>query len=109
VSLSGCSKFKEANGNSMNTMLGQYRRREEGLQDLSLHEYFHLKKNKEKLRSNTKEIIPHFVGGSGQPVFPVSQSYARTVLLVYKPWSNKNPLPKEDCYIATFNDFLNGR
>jgi len=107
VSLSGCSKFKEANGNSMNTMLGQYRRREEGLQDLSLHEYFHLKKNKEKLRSNTKEIIPHFVGGSGQPVFPVSQSYARTVLLVYKPWSNKNPLPKEDCYIATFNDFLN--
>jgi hypothetical protein len=31
VSLSGCSKFKEVNGNSMNTMLGQYRRREEGL------------------------------------------------------------------------------
>ena len=107
VSLSGCSKFKEASGSSsVNTMLGQYRRRDDRLQDLSLHEFFHLKKNKEKKRINSKEIIPHFVGGSGQPVYPVTPSYARTVLHVYKPWSNKLPVPKEDWYINAFHEFL---
>ena len=35
-------------------------------------------------------IIP--TGLNGNPVFPVSSSYARTVLLLHKPWSKSNPL-----------------
>ena len=35
-------------------------------------------------------IIP--TGLNGNPVFPVSSSYARTVLLLHKPWSKTDPL-----------------
>jgi len=35
-------------------------------------------------------IIP--TGLNGNPVFPVSSLYARTVLLLHKPWSKTDPL-----------------
>jgi len=107
VSLSGCTKFKEANNaTTVNTILAKYRRREEDMEDLSLQQFFHAIKNGDKSGNTSRTYIPHFVGGSGQPKFPVTQSYARTVLLVHKPWSIRNPLPKDENFIEMFNNFL---
>ena len=67
VSLSGCTKFKEANNaKSVNTVLANCRRREEDMEELSLHQLFHATKNKDKHGNTSKTFIPHFVGGSGQ-------------------------------------------
>ena len=108
VSLSGQTKFGKGNdgdGYSTNTLPSRYRKREKPEElGLSLHQYFHKTKNNTNSR---KEFIPHYVGGSGQPVFPVTDSYARSELLKHKPWSAKNPMPTNANWIAMFEEFRN--
>ena len=108
VSLSGQTKFGKGNdgdGYSTNTLPSRYRKRGKPEElGLSLHQYFHKTKNN---TNNRKEFIPHYVGGSGQPVFPVTDSYARSELLKHKPWSAKNPMPTNANWIAMFEEFRN--
>ena len=108
VSLSGQTKFGKGNdgdGYSTNTLPSRYRKREKPEElGLSLHQYFHKTKNN---TNNRKEFIPHYVGGSGQPVFPVTDSYARSELLKHKPWSAKNPMPANANWTVMFEEFRN--
>jgi len=62
VSLSGYTKLCDDSYNLAKTFLSKYKRRTEFL-DYSLHQYFHVMKNKNKYQC--KEIMPHYVGGSG--------------------------------------------
>ena len=55
-----------------------------------------------------KEVVPHYVGGSGQLKYAVTQSYARATLNQHYPWSKTNPLPSDDNFIPMFNDFIQG-
>ena len=48
--------------------------------------------------------IPNFVGVYGTPVFPVTESYAKHVLIVYKPWRT---YPRLEKWIPAFNNFIN--
>lgn len=81
-------------------MLDAYTNRDLHLyRNKSLHEYFDIHR---KL-TNKKPAIPHYVGVSGYPCFPVSQSYARHVLIVYKPWTTYPPTGNN---IPDFNDFI---
>ena len=50
--------------------------------------------------------IPNFVGVCGRPVYPVTEPYAKHVLIVYKPW-RKYPSGKKTNWIAEFNKFIN--
>jgi hypothetical protein len=103
VSLSGYTKLHSDGMNQTSTILSRYKNRA-GYENLSLHQYFHMIKN--GTSRSRKEIIPHYVGGSGQPCFPVSQSYARTELMKHMPWSSNKQLPPEDDMIATFQHFI---
>ncbi len=103
VSLSGYTKLSDGIYNGSKTLLTKYRNRTDGLQQ-SLHEFFHLVKNKSSRQG--REYVPHYVGGSGQPIFPISENYARIELTKHKPWSINEPLPLSEDMINIFEGFL---
>ena len=70
---------------------------------LSLREFFHIRKNLDPRTRKKKEIIPHSVGVSGLPAFPVTKSYARHTLIVYKAWTT---YPNKGEWITEFNEFI---
>ena len=105
VSISGTTRCSgEGDGYSTNTILSRYSKREKPEElELSLHQFYHKTKNKNNSR---REFIPHYVGGKGQPVFPINNKYARSEIVKHKPWSSKNPLPTNPDWVAMFEDFL---
>jgi hypothetical protein len=104
VSLSGYTKITDGSSNQYKTFLSRYKNKTE-LLDHSLHEYFH------KIKNNTagqkREIVPHYVGGSGQPKYPVTENYARIELLKHRPWKTTLPQPTTENKIQQFKTFLN--
>ena len=107
VSLSGANKLQIQGELTSETFLSQYCNRKECL-DMSLHAYYHYCKNiKGRKNDGQKITIPHYVGGSSQPKFPISQSYARSIIMIHKPWSKNDPLPQDHDFIDVFNDFIN--
>ena len=105
VSISGSYKLsKEGEGNA-GSFLQSYARRKANL-DLSLDDYFHVWKSKQRRQKNAPKVIPHYVGGSSYPVYPASLSYARSVLLIHKPWHRKfETNVTRDC-LKDFNEFI---
>jgi len=103
VSLSGYTKLSDGIYNGSKTLLTKYRNRTDSLQQ-SLHEFFHLVKNKSSRQG--REYVPHYNGGSGQPIFPISENYARIELTKHKPWSINEPLPLSEDMINIFEGFL---
>ena len=99
------AKFQEGES-SGTTFVKKYKNREEQFQSMSLHQYFMKEKNTDGGKKTFKEVVPHYVGGSGQPKYPVNQRYARATLIQHYPWSKRNPLPPEEDYIPMFNDFI---
>jgi len=86
VSLSGYTKLSsDGNYNTSKTLLTKYKNRTIDLH-LSLHDFFHKIKNQSPKKG--REYVPHYVGGSGQPVYPVTENYARIELMKHKPWSS---------------------
>jgi hypothetical protein len=53
-----------------------------------------------------KEYIPHYVGGSGQPIYSISNSYALVELLKHKPWNKNMRICNDEDSISTFEQFL---
>jgi hypothetical protein len=70
-------------------------------QHLSLHEYFFVFREEIHKRP---PAIPHYVGVNGYPCFPVTEGYARHVLICYKPWTI---YPENKQWIKDFQDFIN--
>jgi hypothetical protein len=103
VSLSGYTKLCDDSYNLAKTFLSKYKRRTEFL-DYSLHQYFHVMKNKNKYQC--KEIIPHYVGGSGQPTHPITMNYARIELMKHRPWSSSLDILDHNSIIEEFQNFL---
>ena len=97
VSVSGYAKVSTKQSTSL---VAQYRNRSSSKADMSLHEYFfdiHSKSN--------EEHVPHYVGSSTTPRHPITEAYARAMLIIHKPWigtSRTNPGSK----INEFSQFL---
>ena len=105
VSISCSKALRQADDRSTNkTFLISYKERVPFLEDLSMHEFFHYTKNTPSLLQSRKFLVPHFVGVSGTPKFPVTESYAKHTLIVYRPWRK---YPKSQNWIAEFNNFIN--
>lgn len=106
ISLSGAIRVNNGVNNNYTTFLSRYNTRSEHLEK-SLHEYFHLVKNGKG--GNQKEFVPHYVGGGGQPTYPISLNYARVELLKHRPWSKYYPLPTltDDNTLNIFEEFRN--
>jgi hypothetical protein len=62
---------------------------------LTLDEFYFLTK---------KNTIPHYVGGNSTPIFPPTKAYARSVLLLHKPWINQ--FDETQDFIQASNDFI---
>ena len=104
VSLSGYAKLSsDGNYNTSKTLLTKYKNRTIDLH-LSLHDFFHKIKNQSPKKG--REYVPHYVGGSGQPVYPVTENYARIELMKHKPWSSANDLPPLTNVIDEFERFI---
>ena len=100
VSISGYNKIRKGKSSDF---VSQYSRRKKEFHDLSLYQYF---QKVEHERNESITCIPHFVGGSGQPTYPVTQNYARTVLLIHSPWNEKDrPNPHQN-WVSVFNEFI---
>jgi hypothetical protein len=107
VSLSGVVRVTNGTNSTYKTFLSKYNTRTTHL-DKSLHQFFHLTKNHIGPSKKRKEVVPHYVGGGGQPTYPVSKKYARTEMLKYIPWSKNNPLPEmnDTTTLELFDDFM---
>ena len=118
LDLTGCSETVENVSISQSTKLQskadrsvyvdgkfitQYQHRDVKYHGMSLCQYFEHVKNSKRTRSR-KHIIPHFIGVQGYPCFPVSESYARHVLIVHKPWHGKYPSGRQ--WIKEFHQFI---
>ena len=97
VSLSGLSKLDTANtGNT--TFLQKYAKRSAAFNHLSLHQYFHHVKNNslQQGRRFKKTLIPIYSGARCEAEYPVTNEYARGVLLIHCPWRDSFPFKKND-------------
>jgi len=103
VSLSGYTKLSNGCFNESRTMLNKYKNRKTNLNQ-SLHQFFHSTKNVSKRQK--KEYVPHYVGGSGQPIYPITENYARIELTKHKPWCSTHCLPSQEQMIEEFERFL---
>jgi hypothetical protein len=77
------AKSTKDSGLPKNSILAKYASRPIEDEHLSLHQYYHVLRKDKKER---KPSIPHFIGMNSNPTYPVSEAYARHVLIVYKPW-----------------------
>lgn len=96
--------------NTKNPTGGNFRVKYENRSDidagLSLYEYYHKIKNTGVDPSDRTYNIPHFVGIQGQPCFPPSDSYCRSVLKIYKPWRRLEEIEQADDLKGSFFDFI---
>ena len=107
ISLSGSYKLSSS---SHNDVVTRYRKVAPSNPNLSLHQFFQqqLKARKGKGKGPSKAIIPHYVGGNGQPKYPPTKEYAMHTLLVHQPWgASFPPVRTEDQWISDFNEFVN--
>ena len=89
VSISNTVKVKiQASDGIDRRFLASYANRPSNYHHMSLHQYFFQYR---EIIHKKPPAIPHYVGVMGYPTYPVSKSYAKHVLLVYKPWIGRYP------------------
>lgn len=82
ISMSGYNRVSDSESRNL---ISRYRTREEQLSHLSLHQFFFLDIEK-KSRRTGHTYIPHYVGSSTTPKYPPTEAYARSMLIIHKPW-----------------------
>ena len=109
VSISGEYRLCTS-GESKSTFLVKYSKRDTPhSSEMSPHKYFHFVKNSLPTKSSGhwKSIIPHYVGASSTPTYPVKVGYAKSVLILHVPWKNTfNEEGHPRNYIDEFERFL---
>jgi hypothetical protein len=87
------------------TLISKYQKRDNTIEHISLCEFFH---KEQANKNNTRTIIPHFVGMSSSPTYPVTIAYARATLIIHMPWREPifHMMSDTEC-INTFEYFMN--
>ena len=108
ISINNSTKLKTATDNKQDTrFITEYSKRPVECEHLSLYQYFLFMKNDGKLPMKGKKyIIPNFIGYSGAPCFPISESYARHTIIVYTPWRE---YPTKRNWKSEFQRFINSQ
>jgi GTPase SAR1 family protein len=102
VSISGSYRLcEDSHVSKANSVLKRYGSRKDNF-DISFDDYYNLSRNQNK---NKKMIIPHYVGGKSLPMYPPTKDYARSVLLLYKPWIGMF-IEEGRNFLKEFNDFI---
>lgn len=92
VSLSGLKRI----GSDSKTFLSTYAKRKDDPDNLSLHDYYK-KKHPNK--------IAVYTGASCHPVHPPTQAYARSMIMIHKPWIGDFKMDNRN-FISEFENFL---
>ena len=81
----------------------QTRSRRNGHDILQLAHLQKVKQNKGK-----SIVIPHFVGGQTWATFPITDEYAKHVLMCYKPWEGdfEKIIGEKNTWVDQYNDWL---
>ena len=103
VSISGSYRLSDTSSKDT-SFFHQYAKRKDHF-DLSLHEYFHLKKNRQSNRYK-KNTIPYWVGGKSTPQYPVTSEYAKSVFVIYVPWHGRFQMENRD-FVKEFHSLIN--
>lgn len=90
---------------SVKTITAKYKNRPKSMEALSLYDYYHQIQNAGEKSKRTARI-PNFIGVNGTPKFPVTNDYAKHVLIVHKPWRT---YPTSNDWIGEFNRFINDK
>ena len=110
VSISDSEKLKNKKNTNKRPagFLGKYVDRPEEDEHYSLFRYFHKLKNPEG-NPNHKTIIPHFTGCKINPVFPVTKTYMKSILLIYKKFHSLEEIytMTDDQIKQEFEQFVN--
>jgi hypothetical protein len=105
VNISGAMRITTSNRNTQEkSLISKYQRRDKMLDHMSLCEFFH---REQANKNNTRTIIPHFVGMSSSPTYPVTIAYARATLIIHMPWREPifHTMPDTEC-INTFEQLV---
>ena len=112
LSINNSNPLRRSNENKTDNRLPtKYakRPRDKEHESMSLYDYCVKIKNTDsarRRRKNCKFLIPNFVGASGTPTFPVTESYARHTIIVHKPWRE---YPKNIDWIGEFEKFIHDK
>jgi len=93
---------------STSNIITQYSTRPKNMRNISLFEYTKMHLQEQKLKNPSafkKPRIIHPLGMSGTPIFPPTSGYAKTTLIMYKPWSRSNRLLFEDDSTKLLREF----
>jgi len=102
VSISGQYRLQDG---ASQMFFRRYDKRPSKFYHLTLDGYFDEMKNKNGNRP--KLIVPHYVGGSSQPVYPATEGYARAMLTIHKPWhANQQSMDPDISAVDQFHLFL---
>jgi hypothetical protein len=93
-------------GGKTSNILQDYANRPSMYRELSLHEFFPIYRGMRNAKGTTKTSVPHYTGVAGFPTFPVTESYARHVLIVYKPWTT---YPDQPSWKMDFDNFIRSK
>jgi hypothetical protein len=105
VNISGAMRITTSNSNANDkTLISKYQKRDDTLEHCTLCEFFH-KQNVNN--NNNKSVIPHFVGMSSAPTYPVTSAYARATLIIHMPWRKPiyHMMTDNEC-ISTFEHLM---
>lgn len=112
INLSGSFKVSS---DTHSDLVSQYRKLAKDQPNLSLYEFvrssINEKAKSKKIQKRYQKIpnlIPHFVGASGQPTYPPTPAYAKAVLIVHKPWGDNKPKRRSNdvAWIEEFLEFV---
>ena len=104
VSISGTYKLG-TEYQAKKSILSKYAMRESIHESMTLHQYFFY--TKQQYSNQRKPIIPHYVGGRSMPTYPVTEGYAKSILICHVPWIGSFGFQnKNRNYIQEFQDFI---
>lgn len=102
VSISRSKRLRKTEERETNTShVTKYTNRSALYENMNMAEYYNITNNTDP---NAKLMIPNFVGVNGSAVFPVTENYARHVLIAYRPWRE---YPANLEWKAEFEQFIN--
>ena len=103
VSISGYYKLDK--NSTSTTFLKKYATRDAQDRHLTIHQFFHKKKNNTSVPASTHtKYIPHYVGASSQPTFPPSVPFARSMVLLHTPWRQR--FDDNQDFVTLFHDLI---
>lgn len=106
VSVSGSRKMRMTEDEPIaTTLIARYKNRPQSLWSMSFHDYYHHINNQNVDRNSRRYKCPHYVGINSQPKFPVTESYAKAVITLYKPWKKDDLIAPRD-WISEFREFV---